>query len=642
MSDPGTPQQQSLDEMTELRQRIAVLEAQLAQSQQAEADQQRIYNSLPVLVATAGLDGYYKKVNAAFERILGWSEQESLSCPFTDFIHPDDRAVAMQTFGKLKSGEPATDFVDRNVCKDGSHRWINWTVIPVVGRDIVFGIGQDITERRRAEEALQKAHRELERQVKDRTAELAVFQQFAEASGQGFGMADMEGRITYVNPALCRLFGEEKPEDVIGKHVSTYYPEDYKEKREHDIIFAVLRDGSWQGDQVVLSRHGTLIPTFQSSFLIRHENGKPFRLAAVVVDVAEPKRAEEALRASEEVYRTLVETSPDGVVMTDLNGRVTFASRKLLEMHGATSVDELLGRNSLAFVAHEDQKRFLANIRRTIEEGITRNIGYAFLRRNGTRIDGEVSAALLRDASGQPTGLVAIVRDIRDRKQAEEALERERQSLWRMLQASDHERQIISYDIHDGLAQYLASAWMQFQCHDALREKSPVEAKTAYNTAVELVHQAHVEARRLISDVRPPIIDEIGLETAISHLVHEQRQRGGPGIDVQCSVQFGRLAVILENALYRIVQEALGNACKHSQSKKVTVSLSQEGQEVCLKVQDWGVGFDPESVGAGHFGLEGIRQRVRLLGGRLTIESTPGSGTLIQVVVQILERHIEE
>ena len=153
---------------------------------------------------------------------------------------------------------------------------------------------------------------------------------------------------------------------------------------------------------------------------------------------------------------------------------------------------------------------------------------------------------------------------------------------------------------------------------------------------MELVRQAHFEARRLISEVRPPVIDEIGLETAISHLVHEQRRRGGPKIEFHSDVQFGRLPSILENALYRIVQEALTNACKHSKSKKVTVTMTQEGQDVRLEVRDWGIGFDPESVEKGHFGLEGIRQRVRLLGGRLTIESTPGSGTLVQVVVPIL------
>jgi len=125
---------------------------------------------------------------------------------------------------------------------------------------------------------------------------------------------------------------------------------------------------------------------------------------------------------------------------------------------------------------------------------------------------------------------------------------------------------------------------------------------------------------------------------AISHLVHEQRRHGGPKIECHSDVQFGRLPPILENAIYRIVQEALTNACKHSKSKKVTVAMTQEGQDVRLEVRDWGMGFDPESVEEGHFGLEGIRQRVRLLGGRLTIESTPGSGTLVQVVVPILEK----
>ena len=207
-----------------------------------------------------------------------------------------------------------------------------------------------------------------------------------------------------------------------------------------------------------------------------------------------------------------------------------------------------------------------------------------------------------------------------------------------MLQASDHERQIISYEIHDGLAQYLAAAGMQFQAYDSLKENLPDEAKKAYETAVELVRQAHAESRRLINEVRPPVIDEIGLETAISHLVHEQRKRGGPKIECHSDVQFGKLPSILENALYRIAQEALTNACKHSKSKKVMVTLTQEGQDVRLEVRDWGIGFDAESVKEGHFGLEGIRQRVRLLGGRLTIESKPGSGTLVQVVVPILER----
>jgi len=90
MNDPDKTKQQLIDELAQLRQRVAEQEAQLARREQSEADQRQINDSLPVLVATAGSDGYYTRVNAAFEQILGWSEEESLSRPFMEFIHPDD------------------------------------------------------------------------------------------------------------------------------------------------------------------------------------------------------------------------------------------------------------------------------------------------------------------------------------------------------------------------------------------------------------------------------------------------------------------------------------------------------------------------------------------------------------------------
>ncbi len=373
--------------VTELRRQVEEQNARLSQVQQALDDLRRIHNSLPVLVATADRNGYYKEVNAAFEQVLGWSEQESLSRPFMEFIHPDDRPVAVETFEFLKSGETVTDFVDRNICKDGSYRWISWTVIPIPDRGIVFGIGQDISARRQAEMALERAKEELEIRVKDRT----------------------------------------------------------------------------------------------------------------------------------------------------------------------------------------------------------------------------------------------------------QALERQRQTLLHMLQASDHERQLISYDIHDGLAQLLSAAIMQLQIHEYLRDHEAGKAETAYDAGVELLKQAHSEARRLISGVRPPVLDEAGVAVAISHLVHEAKRPKGPQIVYYDNVEFDRLPPILENAVYRIAQEAVTNACQYSESEKVKVSLVQEGEDLCLEVRDWGVGFDPESVDQGRFGLEGMRERARLLGGNLAVESEPGKGTCIRVTLPILK-----
>ena len=353
-------------------------------------------------------------------------------------------------------------------------------------------------------------------------------------------------------------------------------------------------------------------------------------------EVEERRRAEEALRQSHEELQTIYNGMFTGLLVIDLETkRLVRTNPSICRMLGYSAV-ELLTMSVVDIHPADEIAIALERIQARAEGRLEGYVDTRLLRKDGVVLP--VVAVSSRLTCGGRPCIAAFFLDITARKRVEEALERERQSLWRMLQASDHERQIISYEIHDGLAQYLAAAGMQFQAHDALRENSPDEAKKAYETAVELVRQAHSESRRLISEVRPPVIDEVGLETAISHLVHEQRRRGGPQIAFHDSVQFGRLPSILENGIYRMAQEALTNACQHSQSKKVAVTLAQEGQDIRLAVRDWGIGFSPESVDKGHFGLEGIRQRVRLLGGRLTIESTPDSGTLVQVVVPILEK----
>ena len=335
------------------------------------------------------------------------------------------------------------------------------------------------------------------------------------------------------------------------------------------------------------------------------------------------RRSEESLKQSERRFRNYFEQGLIGMAVTSLDGHWLEVNERLCQILGYGR-EELLQKTWTQLTYPEDIAKDLAEFNRLLAGELDHyQLDKRFIRKDGNLVYTTIQVRAFQKEDGSIDHIVGLIEDITARKRAEEALERERQSLWRMLQASDHERRLISYEIHDGLAQYLAAAGMQFQSYDALRDNSPDEATKAYQTAVELVRQAHFEARHLVSEVRPPVIDEIGLETAISHLVHEQRRHGGPNIELHSNVQFKRLASILENAIYRIVQEALSNACKHSQSKKVTVSLTQEGQEAWLRVQDWGVGFDPESVGNGHFGLEGIRQRVRLLGGRLTIESAP-------------------
>jgi PAS domain S-box-containing protein len=581
-------------------------------------------------MAVTSLDKRWLEVNDRLCEIVGYSREELHQKSWIELTHPGDLEPNLQLFNRLLAGDiEHFTFDKRYIKKDGGivHATIHTRAFHKEDGTIdhIVLLVEDITARKQAEESLRQSERR--------------FRNYFEQGLIGMAVTSLDKRWLEVNDRLCEILGYRREELVQTNWAALTHPDDVEPNLR---LFNPLVAGEidhFTLNKRYLKKDGSIVHATIHTRAFRKDDGTVDHIVTLIEDITARKQAEEALRISEEKYRTLVETSPDAVMMLDLGEHITLASQRAVELYGAERVEELLGRNPLEFFVPEDQQRFLTNLRRTVDEGVTRDVEYTFVRKDGTRLAGEASAAAIRDVSGRPTGCVAIVRDMTERRQAQEALERERQSLWRMLQASDHERQTISYEIHDGLAQYLAAATMQFQAHDSLGKNSPKEAKKAYETATELVRQAHSESRRLISEVRPPVIDEDGIETAISHLVHEQRRRGGPKIECHSDVQFGRLPAVLENALYRIVQEALTNACKHSKSKKVTVSMTQEGQDVRLEVRDWGIGFDPESVGEGHFGLEGIRQRVRLLGGRLTIETTPGSGTLVQVVVPILEKH---
>jgi signal transduction histidine kinase len=252
-----------------------------------------------------------------------------------------------------------------------------------------------------------------------------------------------------------------------------------------------------------------------------------------------------------------------------------------------------------------------------------------------------VSAAMAERRQGER--LLQQARDeLEQRVQDRTAqLQQERRTLEHLLRSSDHERQLIAYEIHDGLAQQLTAAIMQLETYVHLHSAEPAAAMRTFDAGLAMLRQCLAEARRLISGVRPPILDEAGIEAALAHLIHNFSGPAAPRIDFRRHVDFDRLDPLLENAIYRIAQESLTNACRYSQSETVCVELTQHAGLVRLEVRDWGVGFQPDAKRDNGFGLDGIRQRARLLGGTAIVESAPGEGTRIVVELPIGNKLVE-
>lgn len=240
------------------------------------------------------------------------------------------------------------------------------------------------------------------------------------------------------------------------------------------------------------------------------------------------------------------------------------------------------------------------------------------------------SAAMVSRAPG--------VDKLAQRKKADQSVLQEQQTLHQMLEFQERDRQILAYELHDGFAQQLTGAAFYLQGFQETLPRRPDEAWRLFEMALRAIKEAGSEIRRLIRGLRPLVLDEAGLIKAVSDLVDETRREAGLEVEFVHNLCHDRLAEPLENTIFRVVQEGLTNVRRHSLTDRLLVKLLHANERVRLEIRDWGIGFNPAHVAKGHFGLEGIVQRARLLGGHASIDSRLGHGTCLVVDLPWVER----
>lgn len=338
------------------------------------------------------------------------------------------------------------------------------------------------------------------------------------------------------------------------------------------------------------------------------------------------------LRASEQRFRRLVDNAGDAVFLFDKKRRFLDVNKQACDSLGYTR-EELLAMRVPDIDVYFTTGNLSQHGNRSDDEypvtfeGIHR-------RKDGTTFPVEIRLTSLY--MGNERLLFGLARDVTDRKLAEEKLHEERRLLREMLDLQEQDRKLVSYEIHDGLAQQLTGVLFKFQSIENLQDRDPDAARKMFDAAVQLLREAMAETRRLIGGLRPPVLDESGIVDAVEDLIFGYRQHNGPEIEFVHNLEPQRFAPPLESAVFRIVQESLTNAYRHSQSEKVYVELGLSGDRVLIDVRDRGVGFDTENIQSGHFGLRGLRERARLLGGSAEIESSPEHGTHVHVELPLL------
>jgi len=327
--------------------------------------------------------------------------------------------------------------------------------------------------------------------------------------------------------------------------------------------------------------------------------------------------------------QNVLDNMPDFLVVVDRDATIRFVNRGVPQ----APPEALLEANGFRFIAPEDQESCRAAFEQVLDTGKAQRVEM-------TDVFGHWWACRLVPMieDGRIHHVMLICTDITDLKTTTLQLEKERRLLRKMLDLHEHDRRLIACEIHDGFAQQLTGARFNLEAFDRLQEKDPEDARKLFRLGLELLSSGITEARRLISGLRPPVLDELGVVAAVEYLVAEAREQGGPQIEFSKEVEFERLAQPLESAIFRIIQESLANARSYSQSDKVHVKLLQQGDHLKIGIDDWGVGFTPEDVKEDRFGLQSIRERARLMGGEATIEAVPGEGTHVVVEIPLVGR----
>lgn len=418
--------------------------------------------------------------------------------------------------------------------------------------------------------------------------------------------------------------------EILGKT-----PWEFGDLEDRNAPVVVAHHQALAGETAVYEQDGPGFTVQGTVRPLRDGEGQIVGCIGICQDVTARKRAEEALRESEQRYRAIVEETTELITRFTPELILTYVNEAYCRFLGAAR-EELLGKSLLRYVAEEHHAVTRARLAQlSAPSPIGHNEERMVTGTGEIRWLHWVNRALF-DSSGRMVEIQSAGRDITEQKAAKEQIQQNQEHLKHLLDLYDRDRQLISYEIHDGLAQELAGATMQFDVARQLRDTMPEAAERACEIGQSLLAKSLREVRRLISDLRPPILDESGVVAAIEHLVQERRQQTDAHITFTHHVVFQRLAAPLENALFRVAQESVTNAMRHSQSDTYAIRLEQDGDQIRLEIEDWGVGFDPRCLRPDAFGLKGIQERARLLGGKATIQSAPGKGTRVVVEIPIL------
>jgi PAS domain S-box-containing protein len=585
------------------------------------------------VIFTVSKAGLITSLNPAFETVTQWSRAQWIGESLSALLHPDDVSFCRDVIDAiLERGTSLTCSMHIST-KAGGYVLGEFVGAPQIhnGRIVgVLGVVRDVTERRRIEDDLRDSEERL-RSIVQSTREAIV-------------LVNGLMKIAFWNKGAEAAFGYAA-QDIIGAPITTILPQRYHGMLQQHVQRVRLSDlmstTSSTIELVGTRKDGSEFP-MELSFAAWKGKADVF-FTLIIRDVTERRQAEEDLERLNRHHQLVLNSAGEGIYGTDREGRTTFVNPAAAKMLG-WEVEDLIGRPMHELIHHSyadgtPYPREACPMRAGLEDGrMIHTDRDVFWRKDGTHFPVEYVSTPIRER-GEVVGVVVVFKDTTERKRAEaqlqDSLTRLRTLSRRMEGIREEERRRIARELHDELGVGLTCLKIDLSRLGHLMSEKPGardsgSVEERIRSMKDQVDATIASVQRIVAELRPGVLDDLGLVAAIEWQCRDFQRRTG----IVCTCTFGQEDLQLDReqatAVFRICQEALTNVARHAAAATVQVGLEERDGMVKLEVQDDGCGVPEEKLShPKSFGLQGMRERAGLLGGDLVIERGPRGGTKI-------------